>query len=118
MWEPRRLTILWASTARYRDSFTFFIGLKKVKLSLCLIKHLNMKMEGEVEAQSDTFLTSSATANEYLDSSFVRFTLARDPWNPLYRRLCEPQPIWMLWRKVPCYCRESNPYSLVVQTTA
>jgi hypothetical protein len=23
MWEPRRLTILWASTACYRDSFTF-----------------------------------------------------------------------------------------------
>jgi hypothetical protein len=25
MWEPRRLTILWASTAYYRDSFTFTI---------------------------------------------------------------------------------------------
>jgi hypothetical protein len=25
MWEPRRLTILWASTACYRDSFIFFI---------------------------------------------------------------------------------------------
>jgi hypothetical protein len=24
MWQPRRLTTLWASTARYRDSFTFF----------------------------------------------------------------------------------------------
>jgi hypothetical protein len=24
MWEPQRLTILWASTARYRDRFTFF----------------------------------------------------------------------------------------------
>jgi hypothetical protein len=24
MWEPRRLTALWASTACYRDSFTFF----------------------------------------------------------------------------------------------
>jgi hypothetical protein len=23
MWEPRRLTTLWASTAYYRDSFTF-----------------------------------------------------------------------------------------------
>jgi hypothetical protein len=23
MWEPRRLTTIWASTARYRDSFTF-----------------------------------------------------------------------------------------------
>jgi hypothetical protein len=25
MWEPRRLTILWASTACYRDSFTFYV---------------------------------------------------------------------------------------------
>jgi hypothetical protein len=24
MWEPRRLTNLWSSTACYRDSFTFF----------------------------------------------------------------------------------------------
>jgi hypothetical protein len=24
MWEPRRLTILWASTACYSDSFIFF----------------------------------------------------------------------------------------------
>jgi hypothetical protein len=24
MWEPRRLTILWVSTACYRDNFTFF----------------------------------------------------------------------------------------------
>jgi hypothetical protein len=24
MWEPRRLTSLWESTASYRDSFTFF----------------------------------------------------------------------------------------------
>jgi hypothetical protein len=24
MWEPRRLTTLWASTACYRDSFTFY----------------------------------------------------------------------------------------------
>jgi hypothetical protein len=27
MWEPRRLTNLWASTACYRDSFTFFFYL-------------------------------------------------------------------------------------------
>jgi hypothetical protein len=26
MWEPRRLTNLWASTACYRDSFTFFLA--------------------------------------------------------------------------------------------
>jgi hypothetical protein len=27
MWEPRRLTTLWASTARYRNSFTFYVHL-------------------------------------------------------------------------------------------
>jgi hypothetical protein len=26
MWEPRHLTLLWAYTACYRDSFTFFIS--------------------------------------------------------------------------------------------
>jgi hypothetical protein len=26
MWEPRRLTTLWAFTACYRDSFTFFLS--------------------------------------------------------------------------------------------
>jgi hypothetical protein len=26
MWEPRRLTTLWASTACYRDSFTYICG--------------------------------------------------------------------------------------------
>jgi hypothetical protein len=25
IWEPRRLTTLWASTACYRDSFTFYV---------------------------------------------------------------------------------------------
>jgi hypothetical protein len=29
MWEPRRLTTLWASTASYRDSFTFFVSIIK-----------------------------------------------------------------------------------------
>jgi hypothetical protein len=27
MWEPRRLTSLWAPTACYRNSFTFFIAI-------------------------------------------------------------------------------------------
>jgi hypothetical protein len=30
MWDPRRLTILWAFTACYRDSFTFFFYLYQV----------------------------------------------------------------------------------------
>jgi hypothetical protein len=35
MWDPRRLTILWASTSCYRDSFTFFYV-------LCAYMYLNM----------------------------------------------------------------------------
>jgi hypothetical protein len=34
MWEPRRLTNLWASKARYRDSFTFFIFLPSMQVAL------------------------------------------------------------------------------------
>jgi hypothetical protein len=34
MWEPRRLTTLWAFTAYYRDSFTFFTLVFKILLSL------------------------------------------------------------------------------------
>jgi hypothetical protein len=30
MWEPRRLTTLWAFTASYRDSFTFLPYLKEI----------------------------------------------------------------------------------------
>jgi hypothetical protein len=38
MWEPRRLTALWASTACYRDSFTlFFLRLNNKTLCLYLI---------------------------------------------------------------------------------
>jgi hypothetical protein len=33
MWEPRRLTTLWAFTACYRDSFTFFKTQRKFKKS-------------------------------------------------------------------------------------
>jgi hypothetical protein len=33
LWEPRRLTTLWAFTACYRDSFTIFIFKLKIKLA-------------------------------------------------------------------------------------
>jgi hypothetical protein len=32
MWEPRRLTTLWAFTACYRDSFAFFNSILKKEL--------------------------------------------------------------------------------------
>jgi hypothetical protein len=34
MWEPRRLTSLWVSTACYRESFTFFLPLPMRNISL------------------------------------------------------------------------------------
>jgi hypothetical protein len=34
VWEPRRLTTLWASSACYRDSFTFMCGTCSVHLYL------------------------------------------------------------------------------------
>jgi hypothetical protein len=34
MWEPRRLTTLWAFMACYRDSFTFFLFNKTDKIQL------------------------------------------------------------------------------------
>jgi hypothetical protein len=35
MWEPRRLTTLWASTACYRDSFTVFLITTDYRLEDC-----------------------------------------------------------------------------------
>jgi hypothetical protein len=36
MWEPRRLTIIWASTVCYRDSFTFFIYETGIRFLYCI----------------------------------------------------------------------------------
>jgi hypothetical protein len=40
MWEPRRLTTLWTSTACYRDSFTFFFSLTAFHSSIVIRKPL------------------------------------------------------------------------------
>jgi hypothetical protein len=45
MWEPRRLTTLWASTARYRDNFTFtflipFVDYKGEQLNIKIKKYV------------------------------------------------------------------------------
>jgi hypothetical protein len=47
MWEPRRLTTLWAFTASYRDSFTFFFtdisteSIRSIDVNLFLHWHDN-----------------------------------------------------------------------------
>jgi hypothetical protein len=35
MWEPRRLTTLWAYTACYRDNFTFTFTYVELRMWLC-----------------------------------------------------------------------------------
>jgi hypothetical protein len=35
IWEPRRLTTLWVSTACYRDSFTFHLNMDD-RISICI----------------------------------------------------------------------------------
>jgi hypothetical protein len=36
MWEPRRLTTLWASTASYRDSFTLLV-IEKIRTGVTIL---------------------------------------------------------------------------------
>jgi hypothetical protein len=43
MWEPRRLTTLWAFTACYRDSFTFFFYLYMHTYIRIYIKYTSLK---------------------------------------------------------------------------
>jgi hypothetical protein len=49
MWEPRRLTSLWASTASYRDSFTFFFTLATIKAEFWGAMDLNLKRSNQLD---------------------------------------------------------------------
>jgi hypothetical protein len=55
MWEPRRLTTLWASTSCYRDSFTFFIELTSV--SSCG-KHWNVLTRQKTDLHHSSFVVA------------------------------------------------------------
>jgi hypothetical protein len=55
MWDPQRLTTLWASMVRHRDSFTFLIqGMKQVKVRLlsCLAYCSTLKMEATYSSEA------------------------------------------------------------------
>jgi hypothetical protein len=45
MWEPRRLTTLWASTVCYRDSFTF---------NMCRLSNLTSEVKLKSESKENT----------------------------------------------------------------
>jgi hypothetical protein len=49
MWEPRRLTILWASMACYRNSFTFTCGLFNAGVCNSDCLELNVKIREYLE---------------------------------------------------------------------
>jgi hypothetical protein len=51
MWEPRRLTTLWASTACYRDNFTFYLLFRYVMISAS-----NFQEEAEIEFRLNKIL--------------------------------------------------------------
>jgi hypothetical protein len=55
MWEPRRLTTLWASTACYRNSFPFFLWNLSTLLWLrpCLEKHPSPALDVETTKKYD-----------------------------------------------------------------
>jgi hypothetical protein len=58
MWEPRRLTALWASTARYRDSFALFLirGVSSVRW------HPEDSARDRSDAQNSPLRVQSVTA--------------------------------------------------------
>jgi hypothetical protein len=47
MWEPQRLTILWASTACYRDCFTFCLNNKEFNWIIIIVIIIAIKYRTE-----------------------------------------------------------------------
>jgi hypothetical protein len=60
MWEPRRLTTLWAFTACYRDSFAFCFYLNKVNITVkrvtCTQKEPSSTLTGRIRYQREAIL--------------------------------------------------------------
>jgi hypothetical protein len=77
MWEPRRLTTLWASTACYRDSFPFYFFavvsversfISELQLENGLFSHLTISLgmgAGRIEGASQ----ATAHSLDFLDKS-------------------------------------------------
>jgi hypothetical protein len=74
MWEPRRLTTLWAFTACYRDSFTFFFP-----LLLFLMVHKRMQTVMIVERDNwREYDVDGRLMTRLCDSGYEPFIIARN----------------------------------------
>jgi hypothetical protein len=77
MWEPRRLTTLWASTACYRDSFT-----------LPLLFHEDVWGIGGI---APSFLTSALDGTVMSFTPWPLYSQGKSPCYPLDRSLVGPR---------------------------
>jgi hypothetical protein len=95
MWEPRRLTALWASTACYRDSFTF-------STFYLILPHYGPGVDSE------------SNRNEYQESSLGQWAAACKADNltatcePNVQKIWEPRRLTTLWASTACYRDSSN----------
>jgi hypothetical protein len=78
MWEPRPLTTLWAFTACYRDSFTFFTFTPFLNTTLSYTY-------GEVDIKLDICLFSALEMISF--TLQPDYTSEKEPLQPLYKRL-------------------------------
>jgi hypothetical protein len=79
MWESRRLTILWASTACYRDSFTFLTN-TSIQHSICFVlrymfphklpSHLQVAQYLKTSVFESFYLFSAELGHLYIQSHF------------------------------------------------
>jgi hypothetical protein len=81
MWEPRRLTTVWASMACYRDSFTFYLYLKTFKPREVTRKH----MKGH-PVSTDPWRNSKDLSSAIRWTSSLVYTAAGS-WNQINSKL-------------------------------
>jgi hypothetical protein len=78
MWEPRRLTALWACTARYRDNFTFALRMRREQTRSKGIRTGRVvEGSGRILICIPTFTGLAEKKNEYSQS---RQWLTRSRW--------------------------------------
>jgi hypothetical protein len=68
MWEPRRLTTLWASTACYRDSLTLAVQLARMNEELNYHHHHHTIKSGVPQGSTLELLSMNAYINNIFSS--------------------------------------------------